>query len=82
MLLVLVAATYGAKMEIFQSLDPHVLIVAPVLSYVCGLLLFLRSTGVSAKRLVLSALIWLAPGYQLLGFTLVGSACGFQSAGC
>lgn len=82
MLLVMVAAMYGAKVGLLQTLTPEALIVVPVLCYLATILLFSRSSGVSTKRLVMVGLVGLTPGYHLLGFTLVSSACGFQSAGC
>jgi hypothetical protein len=80
--LVMVAAMYGAKVELLQTLAPEALIAVPVLCYLAGIFHFSIRSGVSTKRLVLLGLIGLAPGYYLLGFTLVSSACGFQSAGC
>lgn len=82
MLLVMVAAMYGAEVELLHSMPPEALIVVPVLCYFAGIVLFSRRVGVSTKRLIPLVLIGLAPGYYLLGFTLVSSACGFQSAGC
>jgi hypothetical protein len=82
MLLVMVAAMYGAKVELLQALPPAALIVVPVLCYLGVVFQFSRRSGVSTKRLVLLGLVGLAPGYHLLGFALVNSACGFESAGC
>lgn len=82
MLLIMVAAMYGANVELLQTLAPEALIVVPVFCYLAGIFQFSRRCGVSTKRLVLLALIGVAPGYHLLGFTLINSACGFQSAGC
>jgi len=82
-LLLAVSVTYGAGVEGALPDSPAVLLAALGACYAASLLWFLRTRDVKPLRLAMFGLIGLVPGYYLVGFTLVSSACGLQTTeGC
>lgn len=81
-LLLAVGFEIGVGVESGLLRGPGTLAAGLVGCYATTLLCFARRDDVKLWRLTLFGVIGLAPGYYLVGFTLVSSACGIRSAGC
>lgn len=77
-----VALEIGAGVGSLVSHSPEALVGSLVAFYALTLFFFSLREDVSAWRLALYGVLSLLPGYHLVGFTLLMSACSLQSAGC
>lgn len=81
-LLFAVGMEYGAALDLGLLHERATLFGGLGLCYASTLLYFSRREDMNRWRLALIGVLWLVPGYHLVGFTLVLSVCGIQSAGC
>jgi hypothetical protein len=82
MLVVAVVAEYVVGVTSFLDQGPVTLLASLAIVYGTGLLVFSRREGVKPWRLGLVGVLGLVPAYHLVGYTLINSVCGIQSAGC